>query len=254
MKSILTIIRWFFGLTLCLSSFGGFAKGEIGAGLLVFLLGLLLIPPISKFIFNFIKPDSKRLPIFTKQSTFSKQNFKPQINKIQFPNRVDTIIWHMNAIERGFESGDLDLTNLSYAKLIESVRQQNANENGIYEDTLKTISREYEQFRLAYNLEYPKQFLPPSERNRKKEQTNNDSTNLDNLVNVTSKSECKNTTVFTIELNEKEFINRLKNRTVDNSNYETSIQDITGFYGTDNYSSNGLYCVSFSEGYYDNEK
>lgn len=255
MKLFLTIIRWVFGVTLCLSSFGGFASGEIGFGLLVLVLGLLLIPPITKNLLKKIKPDhNKRETIQSNSASFSSKNFKPQVNNMKFPSRVDTILWHTNAIKRGFESGDLDFTNLSYAKLIESVRQQSINEKGTYDYILKSIRKEYEQFRLAYNLEYPQQFLPPSERNNKKEQLKYDSTDSEKLVNITTKSEGKNTTVFTIDLNEKEFINRVKNGTLGKEKYKKDIEDITGFYGTEKYSSNGAYCVSYSEGYYNDDK
>jgi len=241
-------------VTLCLSSLGGFASGEIGLGLLVLVFGLLLIPPITKFLIKKINPDHNRETIQSNSATFSSNNFRPQVNNIQFPNRVDTILLHTNAIERGFESGDLDFTNLSYAKLIESVRQQNINENGTYDDVLKSIRKEYEQFRLAYNLEYPQQFLPPSERNIKKEHPNYDSTHSEKLVNITTKSDGKNTTVFTVELNEKEFIKSVKNGTFGKGSYEKDIEDITGFYGTEKYSSNGAYCVSYSDGYYNDDK
>lgn len=58
----------------------------------------------------------------------------------------------------------LTLLTFHTPKLIESIRQQNINEKGSYDDALKTIRAEYDQFRQAYNLEYPPQFLPPSER------------------------------------------------------------------------------------------
>lgn len=96
----------------------------------------------------------------------AKEKFKSNINQIQFPDRVDAIVWHINAIDKGLAEGDLTLTNLSYAKLIESIRQQNENEQGKYENALTTIREEYEQFRKTYGMEYPKQFLPPSQRQK----------------------------------------------------------------------------------------
>lgn len=94
------------------------------------------------------------------------QNFKPKANQVYFPDRVDAITWHIDAIDKGFNNGDFGLVNLSYAKLIESIRQQNKNEEGKYQDALKAITDEYSEFRRIYGMEYPQQFLPPSERKK----------------------------------------------------------------------------------------
>lgn len=101
----------------------------------------------------------------TKLKTQSK-NFKPTVSELEFPDRVDAIVWHLNAIDKGFRNKDFELVNLSYAKLIESIRQQNVNENGIYSDNLESVRIEYKEFREAYGYEYPQQFLPPSERKK----------------------------------------------------------------------------------------
>ncbi len=103
----------------------------------------------------------------TKNTGQQSNEFQSKINQLYFPDRVDTIKWHIDAIDKGFKNGDLGLVNLSYAKLIESIRQQNENEKGNYEDALKTIKDEYTEFRNIYKLEYPEQFLPPAERKRK---------------------------------------------------------------------------------------
>lgn len=96
----------------------------------------------------------------------TRQKFQSKISDLPFPDRIDAIVWHTKAIDKGLANGDLELANLSYAKLIESIRQQNVTENGTFEDHLQTIRKEYDEFRAYYKLEYPQQFLPPSERQK----------------------------------------------------------------------------------------
>ncbi len=52
MKIIWTVIRWFFGVTFCLASIGGFTNGDIGMALFVLALGLFFLPPVTKALFN----------------------------------------------------------------------------------------------------------------------------------------------------------------------------------------------------------
>jgi hypothetical protein len=100
------------------------------------------------------------------QTNLTRHKFQSKISNLPFPDRIDTIVWHIKSIDKGLANGDLELTNLSYAKLIESIRQQNLTENGIFEDHLQTIRKEYEEFRAYYGLDYPEQFLPPSQRQK----------------------------------------------------------------------------------------
>lgn len=51
-KTILTIIRWFFGVTFVIASIGGLMKGDIAPALVCLVIGLLLIPPIGRRIFG----------------------------------------------------------------------------------------------------------------------------------------------------------------------------------------------------------
>lgn len=101
------------------------------------------------------------------QTNSTRQKFQSKISDLPFPDRIDAIVWHIKAIDKGLANNDLELANLSYAKLIESIRQQNVTENGTFEDHLQTIRKEYNEFRAYYGLEYPQQFLPPSERKKK---------------------------------------------------------------------------------------
>jgi hypothetical protein len=256
MKIICTIIRWVFGLTFCLASIGGFASGDTGLALFVLALGLLLLPPVTKALFNRKQPDinSQTLPPTTQSTSSRPQSFQSKIKGVQFPDRVDAIVWHINAIDNALKSNDLSLANLSYAKLIESIRQQNVNEKGNYDDALNTIRSEYDQFRQVYNLDYPPQFLPPSQRPKTNSTNTDKPKHTENLVNVSSKSTGNNSTEFTIELNEKELLKRVMDGTLGTGKRETTFEDVTGFYGTDQYSPNKLYCVSYCDGHYDNDK
>lgn len=55
MKTFLNILRWLFGLLFCLSSIGGFLKGDTIRALMVLIVGLLLLPPVTRLIFKKLK-------------------------------------------------------------------------------------------------------------------------------------------------------------------------------------------------------
>ena len=52
MKIIWTVIRWFFGVTFCLASIGGFTNGDIGMALFDLAVGLFFLPPVTTALFN----------------------------------------------------------------------------------------------------------------------------------------------------------------------------------------------------------
>lgn len=114
------------------------------------------------------KPEKKNLPK-KKPSLKSNPSFQSKLSGIKFPDRINTIDWHNQKIQQGLRTGDIDLANLSYAKLYESIRQQNVNDNGEFNDVLEVIKQEYKEFREYFQVEYPEQFLPPEERKKKKE-------------------------------------------------------------------------------------
>lgn len=122
------------------------------------VLGTFIILGIGAFV------------IFTGARKGPKQEFKSPSVTTPFPDRRNDIIWHTKSIDKALTNEDLNLANLSYAQLIESIRQQNINENGRLEELLLTTRKEYEEFRNNFGLEYPKQFLPPDERKRNKPQ------------------------------------------------------------------------------------
>jgi len=99
----------------------------------------------------------------------TKNSFNSKLSSIKFPDRINAIDWHNQKIQQGLRTGDIELANLSYAKLYESIRQQNVNDNGEFEDILQAVGKEYKEFREYYQVEYPEQFLPPEERKKKKE-------------------------------------------------------------------------------------
>ena len=109
------------------------------------------------------KPRSK--PIVSGKN--NNNGFQSNLSKMRFPDRIYAIDWHNQKIQQGLETGNTELVNLSYAKLYESIRQQNLNENGSYDDILQVIAKEYQEFRDYFQVEYPEQFLPPNKRKRK---------------------------------------------------------------------------------------
>ena len=107
---------------------------------------------------------SKKNPSFQ-----SNSSFQSKLSAIKFPDRINAIDWHNQKIQQGLKTGDIELANLSYAKLYESIRQQNVNDNGEFDEILQAVGKEYKGFREYYQVEYPEQFLPPEERKKKKE-------------------------------------------------------------------------------------
>ncbi len=159
------------------------------------------------------------------------------ISELEFPDRNPAIDWHFQAIQKGIQEGNFELVNLSYAKLIESIRQQSINQPNEYDDLLNSVRQEYEVFRTHHNFEYPEQFLPPNERKKTKKKA-------EDLVNVSSKSE-GTTTTFTINLNREELERRLKNKEFKKS--VPDVADIAGFYGSKSLSMNKEFCVTNSQ-------
>ncbi len=180
-------------LALFLGGFGihRFYLGQTLFGVLYLIFFWTLIPFFIGFIdaivlfsssedkFNF-KYNSKNSNLFSQNKTennftkteskiekiVEKKTFSSKLNSLPFPDRVDNINWHMNAISKGFKSNDLELVNLSYAKLIESIRQQNINDKNEFANHIEFVRNEYEEFRKDFGFEYPIQFLPPSERKK----------------------------------------------------------------------------------------
>ena len=137
--------------------------------IILFVVGILLlyfgIKKLTEKSSLENKKSDKNLHISSRKIS-TQQKFKSKLSGLSFPDRIDAIVWHIQAIEKGLANGDLQLANLSYAKLIESIRQQNVTENGKFENDLATIRKEYDEFRTLYGLEYPPQFLPPSQRQK----------------------------------------------------------------------------------------
>ncbi|MDR3652286.1 MAG: hypothetical protein P4L34_04865 [Paludibacter sp.] len=89
-------------------------------------------------------------------------------------------------------------------------------------------------------------FIESNQKNKKSNQQDEE------LVNISSKT-AKNSVTFSVEINEKELAKRLKDGTI-RQNKEKTIEDIAGFYGSEEYSINKEYCVIYCDGYYDNDK
>ncbi|MFC4633476.1 hypothetical protein ACFO3O_06135 [Dokdonia ponticola] len=111
----------------------------------------------------------KKSSLSNKPSLKSNPPFLSKLSTIKFPDRINAIDWHNQKIQQGLKTGDIDLANLSYAKLYESIRQENVNDNGEFKDILEVINQEYKEFREYFQVEYPEQFLPPEEQKKKKE-------------------------------------------------------------------------------------
>lgn len=217
MNTIISIFRWTLGIILCFGSLGGFAAGETVQAFIVMTVGLLLLPPVSK---AFLKKKENNKGLLNDEEQ-SRKKFKSALSTIQFPDRIEAIIWHTKAIEKALGIGDIDLANMSYAKLIESIRQQNENKKGKYDEYLEAVRQEYDHFRNFYKFEYPTHFLPPSQRNKGNRGQDNTSTFIDTNSKVLR---------------------------------EEQIEEIGGFYGTVEYSRNNKFCILFRDGHWVDNK
>lgn len=91
-------------------------------------------------------------------------------------------------------------------------------------------------------------------KNPKKKLSKDKTAQASDIVNVRHET-AGNTTTFTIELNEKEFVKQLKNGSLKPSGKrDLSVEDIAGFYGQATHSKNRLYHVVAADSYYNNDK
>lgn len=112
------------------------------------------------------KAENKRLNKSKSPGT-AESNSESQLVNLPFPDRDLTISLLLKTLDKALKTEDINQANLSYAKLIESIRQQNINNSGEFDQFLQEAQEEYTQFRNKYNLEYPEQFLSPNERKTK---------------------------------------------------------------------------------------
>ncbi|MDR3714759.1 MAG: hypothetical protein P4L51_18240 [Puia sp.] len=127
------------------------------------IIGFLLLIAILAFV----APKKRRKSLRPSATELGRKiSFQSEIAGKKYPERISNIHFHSNGIARGLASGDMGFVNLSYAKLIESLRQQNIQEKGVFDGDLEVARAEYTRFRETYGYEYPEQFLPPSQRKR----------------------------------------------------------------------------------------
>ena len=186
-------------------------------------VALVIITGILAIIYFASKRQQKRTEFEKGNADTNRQpaHFLSQISSLQFPDRTDAIAWHLNAINKGVSTGDHALANLSYAKLIESIRQQSINDDGKYETILASVRAEYEQFRQVYSMEYPAQFLPKAERQWLSATT--PKRGIFESVNVTSRNVGKNTTEFTVDIHTEALLARAMQINVQSEKKEKSI-------------------------------
>lgn len=90
------------------------------------------------------------------------------------------------------------------------------------------------------------------QKNIKQEQSLNKN---EDLFTVKNKDIGFNIAKVTIDISDEEVIKLAKEDILKNGlEINNTIEDITGFYGSDEYSPNQEYCVSFCDGYYNNDK
>lgn len=124
------------------------------------MISVVVILLIIAFIVFLASRKKKENPIPTVSNLQQQFTFKT-VREIR---GIDLIPFHINNLESALARGDLKIVNLSYAKIIEIVRQKNVEEKGKHEEISKSLLNEYEQFRQSHELEYPQQFLPPTQR------------------------------------------------------------------------------------------
>ena len=123
---------------------------------IAFLIVVVLLFILTKIILNLYFNPIRNSP---KKKTRSNNDY---------PERWEAIKFFENRINEAVKSGDIENANLNFAKLVESIRQQNINSKGKLSQFYENVQKEYSYFRSLYSLEYPQQFLPPSKRKKTK--------------------------------------------------------------------------------------
>lgn len=112
-----------------------------------------------------VSGSTKKTPIENKSQNDSKDSY---------PDRNFNIDFLSKKVNELISEGNIELANLNYAKLIESIRQQNITSNGKLTELLTKTTSDYSRFREKHQAEYPEQFLPPNERKKKTKKFNED--------------------------------------------------------------------------------
>lgn len=125
---------------------------------IIFILATLF------FIIQSANTDSSSKNGVDASKTIGKSENEYNIDLTIFPDRTDAIAFHKITFAKACQERNFKQANLSFAKLIESYRQQNINEQGRYDDMLARLMTDYDKFRAIFGLEYPVAFLPPNMR------------------------------------------------------------------------------------------
>lgn len=136
---------------------------------------IILLILIAIFIFVILYKKSKNSSHLQKNIEKNQSNDVSntyEIDLTSFPDRTDSIIFHKNNLLKAIQSNNVEQANLSFAKLVESYRQQNINENGNLENEYQNIRHCYDKFREILKLDYPKEFCSNKEISTKIESKN----------------------------------------------------------------------------------
>ena len=164
MRIFFSVIRWIFGSMICLASIGGFMNGEIGKALIALIIGLLLLPPISKFLFTRKKTEK---PLNQKPSTLELFNITSKsagnnTTEISLDINKEYLIEFLTQKQKDRET---EIKNFNYSpmqiqrqglQILESLSILNSTKNldtlvGRYE----FITKMYDDFiKASYNKRY----------------------------------------------------------------------------------------------------
>lgn len=145
-------------------------------------IGIIIFIIIVLFYFIGKNKDKNKQRNSTVNTNNPELNSKSKITSTPFPNRDLVISMHLKMVDKALATGNVNQANLSYAKLIESIRQQNINNGGEFDQFLKEAREEYAQFRNKYDLEYPEQFLSPAERESKQSSKNKNFSSHNSII------------------------------------------------------------------------
>lgn len=110
----------------------------------------------------------------TPSTTTGAFKSSPTKTKKPFPDRWNDITFHRMHLEELLQKGDFESANVTFAKLIESLRQQNENLDGGFRHDYENAVQEYENFLTKHKLEKPEQFLDPTKPKPKKKFNSSD--------------------------------------------------------------------------------
>ncbi|MBW7840947.1 MAG: hypothetical protein H3C36_15205 [Chitinophagaceae bacterium] len=112
LRKIWIIFRWISGIALMALTIGAVASGDTVPGVIIFIIGLLIIPPVTKFLVRLLKGELKR-PSLEIKPPLSIRKFIKDLDLKNDDNLIQTIDNRLKQTKRSFSDKDKKKLGLS---------------------------------------------------------------------------------------------------------------------------------------------